>query len=419
MATDDRSTKAKRESKRVEFKEELDVSSSGAWCELIKDIVALANSGGGVIIVGVRNNGTPSQWDPKPLLEVDSATLVDKLAKYTGRQFDQFDIQRGMRAGYPVAVITIGAVDMPMVFERPGTYEVGGGRQKTAFGQGTLFFRHGAKSEPANYADMVEAVNGLIERRRRLWFKNIRRVIEAEPGDTVQVVRPPDTGTEPVLRGRIVDDRNAMPIRPEEADSLWPNRQTDVIKKVNAALAGETKVTSYDIQAVKNQFEIAAKHPEFVVPPIREELPSIQRRFRRVAGGPVSKGPQFLSESTRLDEQQSLNGSAFGLLALFVHPHSVVLVGLSSLLWGAGSPHLQRTRRKPRPAGARTGLSSYSLSEADSFFERFERWPFRNDSRTLSLIAFLIRASHSSGVSPGCGPGPVKRSVSQASSSVM
>lgn len=42
----------KRESKHVEFKQTFNPSLPGEWCELIKDIVAIANSGGGIIVFG-------------------------------------------------------------------------------------------------------------------------------------------------------------------------------------------------------------------------------------------------------------------------------------------------------------------------------------------------------------------------------
>lgn len=44
----DKGLKAKRESKHVDFKSSFDEESPGEWCELVKDIVAMANSGGGV-----------------------------------------------------------------------------------------------------------------------------------------------------------------------------------------------------------------------------------------------------------------------------------------------------------------------------------------------------------------------------------
>jgi len=48
---------AKRESKRIDFKERFDTQAAGEWCEIIKDIVAMANSGGGAILFGTDNIG--------------------------------------------------------------------------------------------------------------------------------------------------------------------------------------------------------------------------------------------------------------------------------------------------------------------------------------------------------------------------
>ena len=49
----DKALAAKRESKHIEFKEGFDPASGHDWCESIKDIVAIANSGGGVLIFGL------------------------------------------------------------------------------------------------------------------------------------------------------------------------------------------------------------------------------------------------------------------------------------------------------------------------------------------------------------------------------
>lgn len=42
----DKGLKAKRESKFVDFKRSFNPAEGGEWCELIKDIVAMANTGG-------------------------------------------------------------------------------------------------------------------------------------------------------------------------------------------------------------------------------------------------------------------------------------------------------------------------------------------------------------------------------------
>src|SRR5438105_1080910 len=98
---------AKRESKYIEFKQSFDPSDLGNWCELIKDLVALANSGGGVLLIGVNNDGSPSQADISGVLQLDSAKFADKLQKYVHANFDGFEVHEAMKSGGPVALIEV------------------------------------------------------------------------------------------------------------------------------------------------------------------------------------------------------------------------------------------------------------------------------------------------------------------------
>src|SRR6266403_5089359 len=150
--------RAKRESKRFEFKEQLDPGQARDWCELIKDLVAIANSGGGCVVFGTKNDGTRSTWDPAALRGLDPAHVVDRVAKYTGTQHD-FQIVTVEREWGAVPGVLIPPATIPLIFVQVGTYEIEGGRQRTAFGRGTLYFRHGAKSEPANAADMSDFIS--------------------------------------------------------------------------------------------------------------------------------------------------------------------------------------------------------------------------------------------------------------------
>ena len=62
-----------RESKYIEFKSIFDAESNQDWCEIIKDIVAIANSGGGIIIFGLESDGSPSGNDVSAISELDPA----------------------------------------------------------------------------------------------------------------------------------------------------------------------------------------------------------------------------------------------------------------------------------------------------------------------------------------------------------
>ena len=150
---------ATTESKDLDFKERFDPTSARDWCEIVKDIVAMANTRGGCLVFGVRDDGTPSGWDPSPLLHVDSATVTDKVARYTGRQFADFENVPAKREKARVAVLVVDETRVPMPFSRPGTYAIKKGRQRTVFAQGTVYFRHGSKSEPATAEDMATVID--------------------------------------------------------------------------------------------------------------------------------------------------------------------------------------------------------------------------------------------------------------------
>ncbi|MEO5959951.1 MAG: ATP-binding protein, partial [Opitutaceae bacterium] len=49
-----------QESADFDFKASFAVKNTGDWCELLKDIVAMANSGGGRLLIGVTDDGKPS-----------------------------------------------------------------------------------------------------------------------------------------------------------------------------------------------------------------------------------------------------------------------------------------------------------------------------------------------------------------------
>jgi len=55
----DRDPDTPAETDDLDFKEQFDPMSRQDWCELIKDIAAIANSGGGAIIVGVKTTAPP------------------------------------------------------------------------------------------------------------------------------------------------------------------------------------------------------------------------------------------------------------------------------------------------------------------------------------------------------------------------
>lgn len=192
-----------RESKYIDFKEEFDVNSNRDWCEIIKDIAAMANSGGGAILVGIKNDGKPSGFDVTPLLQLDSAKISDKLYRYTGENVSDVDIIEARRNRHKIAVLYVPG-GQPLVFTQPGTYDIGSGKQKTAFGKGTVYFRHGAKSEPGNTNDIKKVIERELESVRKSWLSKVRKVMQAPKGYHVQML-PPHVIETMALLGRRLD----------------------------------------------------------------------------------------------------------------------------------------------------------------------------------------------------------------------
>ncbi len=258
-----RAQAAKRESKYIDFKEQFDPTSDGEWCEIIKDFGAMANSGGGLVVVGLRNNGTPSGASVAAVLALDPATITDKIFKYTGGHYGGFEIHEGKRNRSPLAIIAIDGVPVPIVFTKPGTYLVDAptGKQKTAFSQGTIYFRHGAKSEPATNDDLRAFIDARVEVTRRAWLGNIRKVIKAPTDAKVAIYRPSasgDTTGEPT-RIQLTSDPDAPVYGRLSIDDTHPYRQKELIAEVNRRLGGKMTINSRDILCVRAVEDIDEK----------------------------------------------------------------------------------------------------------------------------------------------------------------
>jgi Putative DNA-binding domain/EC042_2821-lke REase len=261
---------SQRESKHVEFKEKFDHADTQDLCEVIKDIVAMANSGGGHILFGVKNDGSASGWDCTLLRGLDPAQLTDKIASYVGEQFSEFDIYEAERRGTRIAVMEVRPVHIPLIFVRPGTYDVGQGKQKTAFGRGTAYFRHGAKSEPGTSQDIRQSVQREIEAIRRSWLGNIRKVVDAPHGHKVMLLPPEVVESDGALATpiRLVDDPNAPAYQKIDPNKTHPYRQKEVVEEINKALAGAHKVSPYDIQCVRKVHQIDESKPQLFYRPM-------------------------------------------------------------------------------------------------------------------------------------------------------
>jgi len=258
---------AKRESKYVEFKESFDVDAAQDWCEIIKDIIALTNSGGGILIIGLKNNGTLSGFDCSKILSLDPVTLTDKIYKYTNISFQDFEIEEISKGRRKIAGIIIFESRIPIPFCKPGTYAIPDGKQKTAFGQGTLYFRHGAKSETCNSDDLKEVIERNLEFIKKSWLGNIRKVVNA-PSESTVAVLPPNvvvTTSFAATPIRITNDEKAPTFKLEDPNTTHPYRGKEIIEGLQRKV--KVKINSFHLRCIRQEYKIDETRPDFFYKP--------------------------------------------------------------------------------------------------------------------------------------------------------
>jgi hypothetical protein len=260
-----RAAEAKRESEYVAFRDHFDPRAEDDWIELIKDLAAIANSGGGVVVIGVNSDGANSGADVRPVLALDRPAIANRVAGYVGERFDDFEVHEVKRSGASAAAIVVGpAAPAPLVFARAATHEDPRGRSRTVFPRGSLYVRHGGRSEPATGADLRGFIERRLDQQRADWLGGIERVLTAPQGaEIVAIERSDDEEGEPT-RIRITTDEDAPVYSRINPDATHPHRQKELLAEINRKLPGNVKVNAHDILSVRRVHEIdETTRPEF------------------------------------------------------------------------------------------------------------------------------------------------------------
>jgi hypothetical protein len=242
-----RAAQAKRASKRVALVIGFDPAREGDWIELVKDVVALANSGGGVVVV-----------DRPDLVREE---IGARLFRYAAPEFGGFDVHEVVRGGGPMTAIVVDDVEgVPLVFSQEGRYG-----DHVAFTSGALYFRHGPKSEAARGEDVRAFIKRQLDVTRAQWLSNIRAVMHAPGRAEIAVIETAerDEYGRPTLI-RLTTDPSAPLYGQIDPDLSHPYRQKEVVREVNARLDGG-EVNAFDILSVRRIHEISEEtRPEFV-----------------------------------------------------------------------------------------------------------------------------------------------------------
>ena len=207
----ERALVAKRESRRVAFRKGFDAGT-------VKDVVAMANSGGGVIV-----------FEEGPL---DSAAL----------HLVSFDIVDAVKESRPVVALIIEEATTPIVMD------------------GTLYVRHGAKSQPATTKDLAALIDRRVNAQRKSWLSAVRTVVHPrhQPALSSEVRDSDSPSATPI---RVVTDPRAPAFRVIDYDKTHPYRQKELLAAFRERVPSRP-INQFDLLSIRHTHGIDAK-PEF------------------------------------------------------------------------------------------------------------------------------------------------------------
>lgn len=193
-----------REHSDHELKLTFDPTEPGAVQKLIKELIALANSGGGTVVIGTDEIYSPGV-DESLVQKLDSARLMDQANRYIApaRISVGHDLVKLENGNCVVRLRVEDSGRYPVVFAKDGQYTKGG-KTRNAFREGDIYIRRGSQSVRATYTDIVRIVDAAEERGRRSFIEHLHEVTE-------KMVRLPEGSTPIVLAATPTGEMAGVP----------------------------------------------------------------------------------------------------------------------------------------------------------------------------------------------------------------
>ena len=184
----------------LELKETLDPTVKRDRLQLVKEIVAMANTKGGRILVGVTDAGERVGIPEQDRTKWDGARIGDLVESYINPERVEISIVFS-RDGCPDGTLVVELAvpyhrEPPLVISKVGTDQ-----QKRVLRKGDILVRNNTKVEPASRRDFLRWRK---EDRQRV-FEGIEAIV-LSPGSTVQITKGEESRSLPsYLLSRSVD----------------------------------------------------------------------------------------------------------------------------------------------------------------------------------------------------------------------
>lgn len=210
------------EDSTIEFKERFDPTNRGAELKLIREVAAFANSGGGTIVIGRRDDGVVIGVDEATVRALDPAKVCSKVESFITPETLEITVRVDRHDELQTVSLVVPAfAHPPLVMAKDGTWG-SGTAQATIFRKGDVYVRRGTKAEPARRTDFTRWTEERVEAARSSLLANLNFVANLPPGAEVAMV----VGDEEI------DEPNAMLRR---AARLWERNHEKLLTATELA----------------------------------------------------------------------------------------------------------------------------------------------------------------------------------------
>jgi hypothetical protein len=177
------------ESPILDRKVTFDHQDPKAKLELVRDLVAIANTGGGRIVVG--HDEVNEVGITEDVVEaLDSSRVAEWLANFASPvPLHLSHDARPLTGGRFLLTLTISAAEFPIVISKRGLWKgADSKRDRPVFEPGDIFVRHSTRTERANYEDIRSWVLKAREAERESILDRITTFVKLPEGAALQVV---------------------------------------------------------------------------------------------------------------------------------------------------------------------------------------------------------------------------------------
>ncbi|MCH7650632.1 MAG: ATP-binding protein, partial [Nitrospinae bacterium] len=207
--------KYKEEDDYIEYKLTLDPSSEKEWLELTKDISAFANTYGGYLVFGVKNDTKePVGLDDTPCkILADVNNIQQKINRFLEPEINTIRSKQHKIGEQVILIVYIPqSTSATHIISKDGEFIHISGKSKILLRKGTFYIRRSGGNHLGDARDLDQLIDRRINHYRETLLSRIARVVEASTESEIFVLAK-DPEDKESKRFIIQDGPDSIPIK--------------------------------------------------------------------------------------------------------------------------------------------------------------------------------------------------------------